>query len=634
MFDRVRNNKRIVQIILALIILPFAFWGVESYIRNVGGVGDTVATVGTSKISQAEFREALREQQERLRPTLGGRDPALLDSPELRRAVLDNLVQRRLLDLHASGMKLSVSNEQLVGFIASVPQLQEDGKFSPQRYEQLIAAQGKSKSRFESEVRHDMTIQQAIAAIGNASLSGRTTADRWLAAQLEEREVSDVVLRADAFVAQVKLAPDAVKNYYEANTRKFEVPEQLRAEYLILSRERLSEQTAVSDEEIKAWYAGHPERYRQPEERRASHVLIAIGAKASAEELKAAETKAAEVLAQAKKSPGDFARLAKQYSQDPGSAAKGGDLEWFGRGAMVKAFEDAVFSMKEGQLSEVVRSDFGFHIIKVTGIRAERGRPLDEVRSEIAAELKATSAAKKYAEIAEGFSNTVYEQPDSLAPAAEKYKLTIQKSDWLRKGATGQGPLANPKLVAALFSDDAIKNKRNTEAVEVAPNVLVSARVVEFKPAAQQPMETVEPTIAKFLSYQEAAKLAAQDGEQKLARLSKGEKVDLGWSKPHTVTKGMAGELPPDVLRAIFKTDAAKLPAYTGVPGAGGYVLFRISQVKRYAAEGGDTPQSRAMRGEYARLVAEEEFAGWIATLRTKYPIEINQAALESKELR
>lgn len=633
MFDSVRNNKKIVQIILALIILPFAFWGVESYIGNMGG-GKDLASVGDSKISLAEFQEALREQQDRLRPTLGGRDPALLESPELRRAVLDNLVQRRLLDLHAGGMKLSVSNEQLVGFIASVPQLQENGKFSPQRYEQLIAAQGKSKSRFEYEVRHDMTIQQAIAAIGNASLAGRTTADRWLAAQLEEREVSDVVLRADAFVAQVKPAPDAIKAYYEANTKKFELPEQLRAEYVILSRDRLSEQTAVSDEEVKAWYAGHPERYKQPEERRASHVLITVGAKASDDELKAAEAKAADVLAQAKKSPGEFARLAKQYSQDPGSAPKGGDLEWFGRGAMVKAFEDAAFSMKEGQVSDVVRSDFGLHVIKLTGIRAERGRPLDEVRAEIAAELKAATAAGKYAEIAEGFSNTVYEQPDSLAPAAEKYKLTIQKSDWLRKGAAAPGPLGNAKLMAALFSDDAIKNKRNTEAVEVAPNVLVSARILEYKPAAQQPLETVEPTIARFLAHQEAAKLAAQEGEQKLARLNKGEKVELGWSKPHAVTKGMAGELPPDVLRAIFTADAAKLPAYAGVPGAGGYVLFRISQVKRYAAEGGETPQARALRGEYARLVAEEEMASWIASLRAKYPVEINQAVLDSKEQR
>jgi peptidyl-prolyl cis-trans isomerase D len=632
MFDSVRNNKKVVQIILALIILPFAFWGVESYIRNVGFGGDSVATIGGGKVSQAEFRDALREQQDRLRSSLGGRDPSLLDTPELRRAILDSLVQRRLLDQYASGMKLSITDQQLVSFLSSVPQLQVDGKFSPERYDALIAAQGKSKARFETEIRHDMVIQQAIAGIGNASISGRATADRWLAAQLEEREVSEAALPADSYIAQVKLAPDAVKNYYEANKKRFEVPEQLRAEYLVLSRESLSDQIAVSEDEIKAWYASHPERYKVPEERRASHVLISVGAKASAEEVKAAEAKAAEALALAKKSPGDFARLAKQYSQDPGSAAKGGDLDWFGRGAMVKVFDDAVFSMKEGQISDLVRSDFGFHIIKLTGIRAERSRPLEEVRGEIAAELKAATAAKKYAEIAEGFSNMVYEQSDSLAPAAEKYKLTIQKSDWLRKGAAAPGPLGNSKLVAALFSDDALKNKRNTEAVEVAPNVLVSARVLEYKPAAQQPLEMVEPTIAQFLTHEEAAKLAAQDGEQKLARLNKGEKLELAWGKPRTFTKALAAELSPEAQGAIFKADAAKLPVYAGVASGGNYKLFRISQVKPFVVEASDTPQVRAMRGQYARLVAEEELAGWIAGLRAKYPVEINQSALNSKD--
>jgi peptidyl-prolyl cis-trans isomerase D len=635
MFDSVRNNQKVVQIILALIILPFAFWGVESYIRGGGGGAD-VASVGGSKISLNEFQQALREQQERLRPSLGGRDPALLDSPELRRAVLDNLVQRRLLALHAAKANLSISNEQLAGFIASVPQLQDEGKFSPQRYEALIAAQNMSKTAFEFNLRNDMTIQQAVSAVGSGSLVGKAGADRWLAAQMEEREISDFVLRPESFLNQVKVTPDAVKAYYEANMTKFELPEQLRAEYLVLSRDKLSEQISVSDDEIKAWYQSHGDRYKQPEERRASHVLIAVGGKATGDELKAAEAKAAEVLAQARKPRSDFGKLAKQYSQDPGSAQKGGDLDWFGRGAMVKPFEDAVFSMKEGQVSDVVRSDFGLHIIKVTGIHAERSRPLDEVKGEIAAEIKGQAAAKKYAESAEGFSNTVYEQADSLAPAAEKYKLALQRSDWLAKGGAAEGaaggPFANAKLMAALFSDDAIKNKRNTEAVEISPNVLVSARVLEHKPAAQQPLDAVSPTIAKYLAHQEAIKLAVKDGEDKLARLAKGDKVDLAWSKPHAVIKGMAGDLPPDVVRTVFKADVAKLPTFAGVAAPGGYALFRVSQVKPFAPGSGDTPQVKALRGQYARMVAEEELAAWISTLKAKYPVEIHQAALDNKE--
>lgn len=632
MFDSVRNNKKIVQIILALIILPFAFWGVESYIRGGGESGD-IASVGGSKISLAEFQQALREQQDRIRPALGSKDPALLDSPELRRAVLDNLIQRRLLALYAGKANLSIGNEQLARFIASVPQLQEDGQFSPQRYEALIASQGMNKTMFEASVRQDLTIQQALAAVGNASIAGTAAGERWLAMQMEEREISEVAVRFETYLAKVKVTPEAIKSYYEANLKKFELPEQLRAEYLVLSRDKLAAQMTVTDEEIRSWYQSHGDRYRQAEERRASHVLIAVGGKAGGEELKAAEAKAAEVLAQAKKPGADFGKLAKQYSQDPGSAEKGGDLDWFGRGAMVKPFEESVFALKEGHVSELVRSDFGFHVIKLTGIRGERTRPLDEVKGEISAELKAQTAAKKYAEIAEGFSNTVYEQPDSLKPAAEKYQLAVQRSDWLVKGGAAAGPFVNAKLMAALFSDDAVKNKRNTEAIEIAPNVLVSARVLEHKPAAQQTLDVVSPTIEKFLAQEEAVKLAARDGEEKLARLGKGEKADVAWSPARSLTRMTAGNLPPEAVRAIFKADSAKLPAYAGIAAPAGYVLFRIAKVKPYVAGGGqESPQVQALRAQYARLVAEEETLAWIAALKARYPVEINQAALEKKD--
>lgn len=631
MFDIVRDNKRIAQAILAVITLPFAFWGVESYIKNVGSGPDPAKVAGTS-ITMQEFQEALREQQERMRPSLGGRDPSLLDTPEIRSAVLDSLVQRRLLQTYAAKNKLTVSNEQLVNYIASVPSLQENGVFSPQRYEALIAAQNMSKQMFEYKVRQDLTVQQAVFGIGNASISGAASADRWLLDQLEEREFSDQVLRPEAYLAQAKVAPEEVKAYYEANLAKFNKPEQVRIEYLVLSRDELAAQVSVSAEDIKSWYDAHPDRYKQAEERRASHILLALNDKSTPEQVKAAEAKAAEVLAQLKKAPADFARLAKEYSQDPGSAAKGGDLEWFARGAMVKPFEEAVFSLKEGQLSDVVRSDFGLHIIKVTGIRAERVRPLDDVRGEITAELKAQAASRKYVEQAEGFSNTVYEQSDSLAPAAEKYKLTLRTSDWLTKGGAVAGVLGNAKLQTAVFSSDALKEKRNTEAVEVAPNVLVSARVVEYKPAAVQPLEAVSADINKRLMHDQAVKLAVADGEQKLARLQKGEKVDFSWGKPKTVVKGMAQNMPREAVSAIYGVGADKLPAYAGLAAPGGYVLFRVSAAKRVAEDQLQTPQAKAMRAQYARLVAEQEVSGWMDSLRSKYSVDINKSVLESKD--
>ena len=636
MFDIVRNNQKLVQIVLALIILPFAFFGVDSYIRNSGSVGD-VATVGKGKISLAEFQQALREQQDRLRPTLGGRDPAMLNSPELRNAVLDNLIQRQLLVQYANEAHLAVSNEQLGRFIASVPALQVDGKFSPERYDAVVAAQGMSKPMFEARLRQDLAMQQATAAVADAALAGNAASGRWLAAQLEERDVSEAIVRSDRYVGQVKVAPEAIKAYYDANQARFQVPEQLRAEYLVLSRDQLAEQVKVSDDEIKTWYQSHADRYRQPEERRASHILLTVPKDAPAEAVKAAETKAAELVAQLRKAPADFDKLARQHSQDPGSAARGGDLDWFGRGAMVKPFEEAVFGLKEGQISEPVRSDFGLHIIMLTGVRAERGRPLEEVKGEIVAELKTQAAAKKYLEMAEAFANTVYEQSDSLEPAAEKFKLAIQKSDWIVKNGAAAGPFANPKLSGALFGDDALKNKRNTEAVEISPNTLVAARVLEYKPAAQQTLEMVTGTIEKFLANEEAAKLAAKEGEARLEQLKKGEKTDVSWGASRKMTRAQAASLPPEVVRAVFGADATKLPAYAGIAGPGGYGLVRISAVKPFiagAAGAGDAEQAaaKALQTQYARVLADEEMIGWMATLRRKYPVEIHKAVLESKE--
>ncbi|MDP2795115.1 MAG: SurA N-terminal domain-containing protein, partial [Sulfurisoma sp.] len=555
MFDTVRNNKKVIQIVLALIVLPFAFWGVESYVSNAGGGAD-VATVGGVGISQQEFQQSLREQQERLRPMLGGNvNPAMLDNPELRRAVLDNLVNQRLLAVNARQSRLTVSDAQLAEFIAAVPQLQEGGKFSKERYEAVVASQGMSKEMFEARLRQDLAMQQAMAAVADAALPGRAAAERWIASQLEEREIAEAMLRPEQYAAQVKLGADAVKTYYEANKKQFETPEQVKVEFVALNQDKLAEQVTIADEDVKKAYQAQAERNKQPETRRASHILITAAKGAPEAEAKA---KAESLLAQLKKAPGDFEKLARENSQDPGSATKGGDLDWFGRGMMVKPFEDSAFGLKENQISELVRSDFGFHIIKLTGVRAERTSAYDEVKGEIAAELKRQAAAKKYAESAEGFTNMVYEQADSLKPVIEKYKLVPRQSDWIVKNGAAVPPFTNAKLMAALFTDDALKNKRNTEAVEVAANTLVSARVIEHKPAALQSLESVQPTIEKILVRQEAARLAAKDGAEKLARLRKGESVDLSWGAARSVTRAHAPQLPPDAVGAVFKTDVAK----------------------------------------------------------------------------
>ncbi len=322
-FDAVRNNKRVVQVFLALITLPFAFWGVDSYVRN-SGAGTDLASVGDSKITRPQFDQAWRVQQDRMRQVLGANfRPESMNTPEAKLAVLNSLVDQRLLLIEAAKDRLAVGDDLLREVIGKIPALQENGQFSLARYRAVLAAQGMSQSQFEAQVRQDLTLQQLVAAIGDTGIASTTTADAMLRIQSEERQVAELRFSPDQFLERVQVDPAAVRKFYDDNANRFEIAEQAKAEFVVLSLDGLLEKAKVSDAEVTGWYESHKDRYQQPEERRASHILILANADVDREKARA---KAEEVLKEIQKSPGRFAELAKQHSQDPGSAEKGGDL--------------------------------------------------------------------------------------------------------------------------------------------------------------------------------------------------------------------------------------------------------------------------------------------------------------------
>ena len=638
MFDAVRNNKRIVQIFLGLIILPFAFWGVDSYF-NSGSAGQDLASVDDTKITTMQFDQEMRKQQDRLRRERGSAfNPEMLNTPSVRLEILNSLIDERMLLLEASKSRLQTNDVVLRDAIGNNPVLQEDGKFSMSRYESMLRALGMSEMQYEASLRQDKTMEQLLNAVGISAFVSTTQAETLLRWQSEERQFSEFKIAAAPYAEKIEIEPDTVQKYYDNNKNRFAVPEQIKAEYIVFSAEALMPQMKVSEAEIKSWYDAHPENYSMPEERRASHILIPFDGDDDREKAKdVAKTKAEEVLKEVQKDPNKFADLAKQYSKDPGSAENGGDLGFFAASAMVKPFSDAAFALGEGEVSGLVESEFGYHIIKVTGIKKARQRSLEEVHAEIEGELKRQEAMKKFAEEAEAFNNMVYEQSDSLQLVAEKFQLKIEQSDFLPKTSDPQvlgtfGVLANEKVLNALFSDDAIKNKQNTNAIEIAPNTLLAARVTEYEAATTKPFDTVKADIEKFLKAQEAQTQAMAAGQKHLDELNKGEEDKLAWAEQKNVSRMQAGhlQLPPTVLQAIFKANVQKLPAYIGVNVGDDYALYKITQISQ--PEEVDEQQLEMLRNEYAAITARENLSAYLSDLRSRYKIDINKALLEGKD--
>ncbi|MGE0874453.1 MAG: SurA N-terminal domain-containing protein [Burkholderiales bacterium] len=616
-FDLVERNKRLIQILMVLIAITFVTWGLESYTR--GPSVSTVATVNGAKISEREFSEELRRQQEQLRAVVGRDfDLSAMDTPEARSVVLDSMISRRLVASEAVGANLIVDDEALRETILSIPAFQVGGSFSREQYEAVLRAQGQTPASFEATLRYDMSVGQLTRAVAETAIQPRALAERIARLEGQGREVQEALIPATQFAAEVQVDEAQVKSYYEANQDEFRTPERVRAEFLVLSADEIGAAIPPSEEEVKKAYEARASQYQVPEQRRASHILVKTREEAD------------RLLAEARQSPQRFAELAKKHSQDSGSAEQGGDLGFFARGMMVKPFEDAVFAGKEGETLGPVESEFGHHVIRITGIQAAKARPLEEVRAQIVAEIGRQAGIRKFAEVAEQFSNLVYEQSDSLQPAGEKLKLKLQTSDWVsRTAAPDAGVFANPKLLAALFSDDALKARRNTDAIEVATNTLVSARVAEHQPAALRPLEEVKAEIERKLRNRAAAALAHKAGAAKLEELAKGGDAGLKWSLPKTVSRRQSTDMSPDALRKVFSVDPAKVPAHFGVAQDDGYRLYRIARLLPLEPRKDEERKAGLVNAE--RQAGAEQYQAYVEALRLRADIDVNKPALEKR---
>ncbi|CAN5301494.1 SurA N-terminal domain-containing protein [soil metagenome] len=626
----VRDNKRWAQIVLIALIIPFACTGVAS-LRDMQGNADTAAKVGALTISRTELDRAVAQQLDRLRQMVGSNfDARIFNTPEARKSVLDDLINQRAMEQESGRLRVIVGDDQLKQLIGREQMFQLNGSFSKQYYDDFAASRGQTARQLDQALRNDYAVSRFAQMPGATTVASSATLATIAQLYGQERMVAKASFDTAAYVAQVKPTEADITAYYESNKSRFERPQQLDVQYVVLSSGGLAQDSTISDADIEQYYQQNRQRFVTPEQRRASHILIEVDAAAPAAKRAEAKARADKVLAEVKANPKDFAKLAAKYSDDAGSKDKGGDLEFTPRGGWVKPFEDAAFSMNKGEISNLVQSDFGYHIIELTDIRPGVVKTLAEVRPQLESEVRAQLGSRALAEQAEAFTNMVYEQPDSLQPAIDRFKLKPETV----KGVTKDGPPANPaiaspKVMEALFSDDVLRNHRNTPAIETAPGTLVSARVEQVHPAQTRPLEDVRAEIVRAVTAQQAAKLAVQKGEAALAELRAGKMPEgVTFSAAARVTLQANGSIAQQLVRDVFRTTARQtLPAYVGTEiGEQGYQIARVDSVNDP-----DTAKSdAAVKGvgeQVKRALAAAETNAFIESVRAQTKVVINEAS-------
>lgn len=626
MFDSIRNHKKYLMGFLMFLIIPsFVFVGIEGYTRfNEGGTA--VATVDGKEIMKAEWDQAHQQESQRLREAMPSLDARLLDSDGARYATLERMVRERLFASAANKLHLYTNDERLTRELRENPSIaplrRPDGSLDVEAFRQAAGRQGMTADGLLDRLRADVSQRQVSQGILGSSFAPTALASVSLNAFFERREVRVARFAASDFASQVKPTDADIETFYNANQASFQAPEQAEIEYLVLDAAALQNSVTFNEADVKTYYEQNASRLSGAEERRARHILLTVPAGAPAADKEAVRKRAEELLAQLRAKPASFADVAKAQSQDAGTAAKGGDLDYFGRGAMVKPFEDVVFSLAKGAISDVVETELGFHIIQLVDIKAPPVRSFESMRPEIEAELKKQQAQKQYAEAADTFSNLVYEQADSLQPAADRLKLQVRKATVQRQPQPGAtGVLASERLLGALFDTESIDKKRNTEAIDTGSGQLVSARVVKHSPAHTQALAEVREQVRARLVAQRTAELARAEGEKQLqAWKSGGDAKGLG--NAAVVSRDNPQGLTQQVLTAALSADPKNLPAWVGVNLADqGYAVVKVEKVLPR-----DVRDAQALAQEvqqYTQWWASAENEAYVDALKQRFKVRI-----------
>ena len=632
MFETIRQSKIVMIFLLGLLVIAFVFVGVSGY-SSFNDKSPTVAELDGAVITQAQWDQAHEAEIQNLRESMPQLDVKLLDTPEARYATLERLLQDQLVAASVRNLRVVAGDNAVQRALRDDPWLNArrdaSGNLDVARVREELAIRGMTDESYAAQMANGLAQAQVAQGVQATGLALSAAAKATLDAYFERRQIQVALFDARQFTESVKVTDADVQTFYDDNKANFLAPETVDVAYLVLDQADIAKAIEINEADLKAYYEQNKSRLSGPEERRASHILLTLDAGASADAVKAVEEKAKALLARVKADPTQFAQLAKENSKDPGSAQNGGDLGFFGPGAMVQAFNDAVFAMKKGDISDIVRTDFGLHIIQLTDVKSAEIKPYEAMRASILDDLRGSQAARKFAEVAESFSNVVYEQADSLDPAAKRLGLTIKTAKAVsRQGpsnAADDGIWGNAKLREAVFANDAIEKKLNTAAIDIGGSRLVAARVTAYQPARTRDLAEVKARVQGLLTAQKAAALAASTGQEALTKWRDGStapvaNVRLGQSV--SVSRDQAGEVSPNLIAAALRVDAKQLPAWTTVDqGLQGFAVIKVNAVEKRPAPEATLAAQEVQ--QFAQAWSYAELKAYFASLKVRFKAKI-----------
>jgi peptidyl-prolyl cis-trans isomerase D len=632
MLQNIRDRAQgwIAWAIVILISIPFALWGIQEYL----GVGSepVVVSVNGDEITERALEQRYQRFRNELREQLGAAyRPELFDDKRMRQEVLKRMVSESVVLQASYDLGLRVGDPLIKQAIMEIDAFKKNGRFDQATFERYARMQGLSSGGFEERIRQAIMAEQLSQALQASTFITDLEMQEILRLQNQTRDLAYFTIKTDDYKSDEEISADEIEAYYAAHQEEFRVPEQVKLEYILLDAEMVGSTVDVDDASLQGYYENHQESYGQPEQRQASHILIRLEADAEQASIDAVKNKIDSLFERIQQGE-DFAELAKANSEDPGSAEQGGDLGYFGKGIMDPAFEAAAFALQEGEVSEPVRSNFGYHLIKLTGIQPSSVKPFDEVRDEVEQAYRKAEGERLYFEMAEQLADLSYEDPSSLLPAASTLKLKVETSDWVSRNRA-QGVLASPKVLAAAFSDDVLLERNNSELIEIDQEQAIVLRVIEYMESSIQPLPEVSETIVENLHQQHAIDQARAEAEKRLASLQAGTDIveiaeQTEFKRKTSLTRNDMS-VPPTLVREIFRlphpVDGSSVSGMIQL-ATGDFAVYNLYAVNDVPADKisatlknqlKNNLRQRLGRAQYGHLVADLEARADISYLKS-----------------